>query len=97
MIYVQFDSMLAEYKLCCVLDLFDLDAQKNDCMHEIISCSETHFNNTFSPENHIFCADEFQLCGVNSSFPSFLDLSLRFHCNFREQQLYRQFLGMKRS
>jgi len=59
-------------------------------MHATISCGKTKFKNTFSLENRVFCADEFQLCGV--SFLSFVDLPVRFHCKFREQKLYRQFV-----
>lgn len=47
-------------------------------LYEIISCAETQSSNTFFPENGIFCADEFQICGVNRSFFFFSSVDLHF-------------------
>ena len=93
MIYVQFDSMLAEYKLCCVLDLFDLDAQKNDCMHEIISCSETHFNNTFSPKIIFFVRMNFNFVVLIAVFLHFLIFLFVFIAIFGSNNYTDSFLA----
>lgn len=78
MISVQFDSILVKDKLLCGLEIFDHEAQK--WLYEIMSCGETQLNNIFAPAwKKIFCTDEFQLCDVDRSFSSFVDLSFRLY------------------